>query len=298
MPTVSLLVPLAVGVLVGLVGRFAVPPFSRLPPAHALVASLVGAYAGWYVAGLFGGSGDGVVDIVVQVVAAGAVQVLGSMFRGMRKARSQHISRHGFGDDILADLRARHLLPPDFPTTDREQPTAPHRVPPPAQRQPRPSAPPPPPAPSQIFLCYRRNDTQHAAGRLASDLRNRFGRTNIFIDVESIGTGQNYRIGVGEAIQKSAVVLVLIGKGWAAERDEHGLRLDDPNDNVRQEVEFALQLGRALPVLIDGAPMPNAKRLPPSLAPLTELNAAPLRHDTWEIDTGRLVKAIESRQPS
>jgi hypothetical protein len=70
-----------------------------------------------------------------------------------------------------------------------------------------------------------------------ADLRTRYGRDNTFIDVDSIGTGHNYRIGVGEAIQNSAV----------------GRRLDDPDDNVRQEVEFALHLGRALPVRIDGA---------------------------------------------
>jgi hypothetical protein len=37
--------------------------------------------------------------------------------------------------------------------------------------------------PDEIFVCYRRADTRHAAGRLADHLKAEFGRESVFIDV-------------------------------------------------------------------------------------------------------------------
>lgn len=154
------------------------------------------------------------------------------------------------------------------------------------------------PPPSRIFLCYRRSETSHAAGRLADRLRQRYGHDKIFMDVDSIPGGQNFRSGVRAAIRDSAVVLVLIGDRWADERDVHGRRLENPSDNVRQEVELALQLGRALPVLIDGASMPYPENLPTALAAITDLNGTVLRHLSWDDDANRLIRTIDSRRPS
>ena len=41
-------------------------------------------------------------------------------------------------------------------------------------------------APSSIFLCYRRDDSRWAAGRLADALRDRFGPDSVFVDVRLV----------------------------------------------------------------------------------------------------------------
>ena len=38
----------------------------------------------------------------------------------------------------------------------------------------------------RIFVSYRRDDTQHVAGRLADWIAQRFGEGHVFMDVDSI----------------------------------------------------------------------------------------------------------------
>ena len=44
----------------------------------------------------------------------------------------------------------------------------------------------------KIFLSYRRDDTQHVAGRLYDRLADHFGQENIFMDVDSIEPGLDF----------------------------------------------------------------------------------------------------------
>ena len=119
------------------------------------------------------------------------------------------------------------------------------------------------------------------------------------MDVDSLEVGVDFVNGVLEAIDMSAIVLVLIGDQWVTAEDERGrLRLRDPNDNVRMEIEQALRREKnVLPVLLDGAAMPRAEDLPPSLAPLPRLNGVRLEHTRWEADVATLISAIEHLRP-
>jgi hypothetical protein len=70
--------------------------------------------------------------------------------------------------------------------------------------------------------------------------------------------------------------------------------LDDPDDIVRVEIEAALARGvLVIPILAEGAVMPDREDLPKSLASLARRNALPIRHDSFRYDAGRLVTAIE-----
>ena len=151
-------------------------------------------------------------------------------------------------------------------------------------------------APSRIFVSYRRVDSQYAAGRIADYLRSQFGRTEIFMDVDSLAAGADFVDGVLDAIRASAVVLVLIGDRWCDAEDIRGRRrLDDPTDNVRMEIERALQWRiHILPVLLSGAKMPRADELPHSLAPLPRLNAVHLEHQSWDTDIKTLIEAVKA----
>src|SRR6516225_7789536 len=45
---------------------------------------------------------------------------------------------------------------------------------------------------AKIFLSYRQDDSQAEAGRLSDLLKHKFGRDNVFIDVENIELGTNF----------------------------------------------------------------------------------------------------------
>ena len=73
-------------------------------------------------------------------------------------------------------------------------------------------------------------------------------------------------------------LISVIGRGWVDTRNAQGnRRLDDRHDFVRIELEAALQRGvRVIPVLVDGATMPNAAELPEPLQTLARRNAVNL----------------------
>lgn len=146
----------------------------------------------------------------------------------------------------------------------------------------------------KVFLSYRRGDASGHAGRLHDDLIDRLGPGSVFQDVASIAPGQRFLQAIDESINESDVVFVVIGRHWTGFGDEgQGHRLTNEDDVVRREVEAALRSGRrVVPVLVDRARLPSDDVLPPTLAPLLELNAIELRDEAWAQDLERLYAAI------
>src|SRR5690242_13757788 len=148
--------------------------------------------------------------------------------------------------------------------------------------------------PAVIFLSYRRGDTQWAARGIYDRLVDRYGRKNVFRDLDAIPPGARFRDYVERKISESDILILLIGKAWASYADETGRRrLEHPRDPVRLEVETALRLGvPIIPVRVEGAPMPTAGDLVPSILDLLEFNAAEVSDSRWEYDVDRLLWAI------
>jgi hypothetical protein len=148
--------------------------------------------------------------------------------------------------------------------------------------------------PVVVFLSYRRGDTQWAARGIYDRLVNRYGRVNVFRDLDAIPPGARFRDYVEKKISESDVLILLIGKAWASYEDEMGRRrLEQPRDPVRVEVETALRLGvPIIPVRVEGAPMPTERDLVPSIFDLLEFNAAEVSDSRWEYDLDRLLWAI------
>ncbi len=121
-----------------------------------------------------------------------------------------------------------------------------------------------------VFISYRRGDSAGHAGRLRDALEAALGPDQVFQDVTSLAPGEHFADAIRGSIESADVVLVVIGRHWADAADAGGgRRLDDPADVVRLEVETALASGRrTVPVLVDGATLPSAAALPPSMAPL------------------------------
>jgi hypothetical protein len=146
----------------------------------------------------------------------------------------------------------------------------------------------------RIFISYRRQDTSHLAGRLSDWLADRFGHSRVFMDVDSLEPGIEFREAINEAVGSSEVLLALIGTGWLTATNEDGhRRLDDPDDIVRLEIEAALERGiRVIPVLAEGMTMPQRQDLPNSLARLVSRNAMRLSHESFRSDVARLIESL------
>jgi TIR domain len=146
-----------------------------------------------------------------------------------------------------------------------------------------------------IFVSYRRQETNHLAGRLSDRLADRFGQGQVFIDVDAIEPGVDFAEEISRAVAACQVLLAVIGPNWLTATDERGRRrLDDPDDIVRLEIEAALTRDvRVIPILVEGAPMPGRQDLPESLARLARRNALHIWHESFRSDADRLVTAIE-----
>src|SRR5215475_2478142 len=146
-----------------------------------------------------------------------------------------------------------------------------------------------------IFVSYRREDSEHLAGRLYDRLADRFGEGQVFMDVDTIELGVDFGEEIVRAVARCKVLLAVIGPGWLTAADERGpRRLDNPKDFVRLEIETALDRGvRVIPILAQGAVMPGQDELPESLARLASRNALLIRHESFRSDAGRLIGAIE-----
>jgi hypothetical protein len=144
----------------------------------------------------------------------------------------------------------------------------------------------------RIFLSYRREDSKHAAARLAERLDERF---ELFMDIDAIQPGMDFTAVVASAVGESDVFVAVIGNGWLSALDPMGRRrLDDPSDWVANEIATALQRRiTIIPVLVDGAQMPSRSELPPALADLSSRQALPVSHETFAADTARLISVIE-----
>ena len=133
-----------------------------------------------------------------------------------------------------------------------------------------------------IVVSYRRADAQDMAGRISDYLIGKYGEKSVFFDVNSIGTGVNYRRRIESAIISSEVMVVVIGLNWLGKNpDDKPSRVHDPSDPVRIEIETALTHKKTiLPLLVNGATMPEELDLPDTLHELHYCNAA-------KVDSGR-----------
>lgn len=131
---------------------------------------------------------------------------------------------------------------------------------------------------AHIFICYRRDDAGYVAGMLCERLKKEFGPASVFIDVDTIPLGVDFREHLNNAVSKCDVFLAIIGDSWLGSPNQASRRIDDPTDYIRIEIEAALQRDiPIIPVLVGKAHMPMKTDLPEPLRPIAFRNAAELR---------------------
>jgi hypothetical protein len=148
---------------------------------------------------------------------------------------------------------------------------------------------------SRIFISYRRADSAMAAGRLYDHLSSHFGENLVFMDIDTIEPGEDFVEVIENAVTASSAVVVVIGPDWLTIMDATGQRrLDNPNDFVRLEIAAALERNiRVIPVLVDGATMPDADNLPEPLVKLTRRNALVVSNERFRYDVGKLIETLD-----
>ena len=148
--------------------------------------------------------------------------------------------------------------------------------------------------PGRIFISYRREDAAYAAGWLYDRLSEQFGSAQVFKDVDSLQPGDDFVEKITAAVGSCDVLLAVIGPDWVSAADERGTpRLQHRGDFVRVEIEAALaRRVRVIPLLVEGAQMPQADDLPPTLAPLVRRHALELTSGRFNRDADDLVTVL------
>ena len=147
-----------------------------------------------------------------------------------------------------------------------------------------------------IVISYRRQDSNDIARRIYERLKANYGEKSVYIDIESIQPSADYRVHIRQTLERALVMLAVIGTEWAGVRADGSVRIFEPDDPVRDEVETVLANRRAvMPVLVNGARMPTETEVPNSLRPFRYLHAIAVRSgDEFPSDINRLFRAIDA----
>jgi TRAP-type transport system periplasmic protein len=148
---------------------------------------------------------------------------------------------------------------------------------------------------AKIIISYRRSDSQAMAGRIFDRLSARYGEGAVFMDIDAIPFGIDFRKHIGDVLRQCDVLIAVVGPHWLGRRDDGGNRIGEPSDPVRVELEGAIERRiPVIPVLIDGGRMPSEAELPDSLKEFSFFNAAPVDSGRdFRSHMDRLIRALD-----
>ena len=227
--------------------------------------------------GAFRSEITGVLDAIRDAQIAGGIKTIMLVERDSEKA--ERLRR--LLPNILVPVfgASEQKTPPTAPPTERGSHST-HSAPEPA---------------TTLFLCYRRDDTQDAAGRLCDRLFDAYGPERVFMDIDSVPLGIDFFDHVTQHVSRCSAVIVMIGRQWLSIQDRRGRRrLETEDDLVRAEVAAALeQKVPVIPVLVQDAEMPHADDLPENIRLLARRNGISLSATRWRTDVERLIKELD-----
>jgi hypothetical protein len=143
-----------------------------------------------------------------------------------------------------------------------------------------------------VFINYRREDSEGDTRAIYNRLAEETDASNLFLDVEAIDAGENWRVRIDNMLQKVNAVVVVIGPRWLDLLNARSTA--GAFDSVRVEIAASLKRSdvQVIPVLVNGARLPAQGALPEEIKGLTDLNAIEVRGSAWTSDVERLVKAL------
>jgi hypothetical protein len=97
------------------------------------------------------------------------------------------------------------------------------------------------------------------AGWIRDRLAARYGGEAIFMDIDDIPFGTDFRVHIRQAVANSDVLLVIVGEHWLGADEGGNRRTDDETDFVRFEVETALS--NRIPIIPIWSARPECRNL-------------------------------------
>jgi hypothetical protein len=149
--------------------------------------------------------------------------------------------------------------------------------------------------PSKVFISYRRDSARWQAREIYRALKQVLPSDHVFMDVDSIPVGVDFVEYLEGWVDRCDIMLALIGAEWADAIDPKTgrRRLENAHDFMRIEVRKGLARGiPVVPILLDGATIPDPEQLPDDLQRLIRRNAEFIDHRTIEPDVERLIKKL------
>jgi hypothetical protein len=144
-----------------------------------------------------------------------------------------------------------------------------------------------------IVISYRREDSKWIADRIFDRFETHYGKGNVFMDIDSIPFGLDFRDHIRETLDRCDVMVALVGPNWIG-RDQTGDHILNETDWVRIEVEAALNKKIPLiPVLIDGSRMPKPEDLPDSLKNFVFRQAAGVDREHFHAQMDKVIASID-----
>ncbi len=149
----------------------------------------------------------------------------------------------------------------------------------------------------KIFISYRRDDAAGDARSIRDALAVRFGKSNVFMDVDNLLAGQRFDRELDKALTACDVLIAVIGPRWLELLA--GRMRGSERDYVRGEIAAAIQRGiLVIPVRVghEGrmVPLPRDSELPADIAELVLYQKHDVLHERFGGDMERLALAIRA----
>lgn len=150
-----------------------------------------------------------------------------------------------------------------------------------------------------VFINYRTADARFGAAAAFELLARRFGRSRVFLDNQSMRPGAIYPEQIRSALSSMRVLLVLIGPDWMTGPDAESPPIHHESDWVRREIRVAIRREVPIvPVLLDGAVLPDPRQLPADVRPMLLHQTAQVRHRSLGADIESLARQVARFVPA
>jgi hypothetical protein len=151
--------------------------------------------------------------------------------------------------------------------------------------------------PGKIFISYRRDDVAGDARGIRDALAAKFGKSNVFMDVDDLLAGQRFDRELARALDDCDVLIAVIGRHWMEQlraKTDSGER-----DYVREEIAAALRRDLVtIPVRVglEGRlpSLPRGADLPDDIRDLVLHQKHDVTHERFGRDVVDLIEAIEA----
>ncbi|MBA3825705.1 MAG: TIR domain-containing protein [Ktedonobacterales bacterium] len=137
-----------------------------------------------------------------------------------------------------------------------------------------------------FFISYRHEEAAEVTQTIAEQFVAAFGAHNIARHIDPAPLGTDVRVFVRQQVRQTTALLLLIGPAWLSSAAEQTPpRIFDTDDEVHVAIEAALRYHKPIiPVLIEGAVLPDAAALPDNIRDIVHYQGTQLRPNPYLYD--------------